>query len=150
MPGDTKFHKPYHRPTSKKLVKEAEPLPQAPVGSTVVAQFKSPEGDVSGPALNLPANATPEQLELLLNNLLSNVSSRLFELTLNQQEEPLPYTFFVDETEIQRNLFLDIIQGTNQSTENALTIVYRPMAVFRVRTVSRCTASLSGTFFLEF
>jgi hypothetical protein len=73
MPGDTKFHEPYHRPASKKLVKPVEKAPVAPSGSTVVCQFQSPEGEIRGPSLNLPADVKPDQLALLLNNLLQNV-----------------------------------------------------------------------------
>jgi ribosome assembly protein 4 len=72
MPGDTKFYQPYQKP-SKRLIKVEDEAPQAPTGTTVVAQFKSPEGDISGPSLNLPADVNPEQLQLLLNNLLNNV-----------------------------------------------------------------------------
>ena len=44
-----------------------------PIGQKVVAQFKTAEGESTGPPLNLPADATPEQLELLLNQLLNQV-----------------------------------------------------------------------------
>ena len=74
MPGDTKFHQPYHRPTSKKLIKPIQDVPIPPSGSTVVAQFKSPDGLITGPSLNLPIDVNPEQLHLLLNNLLQNVN----------------------------------------------------------------------------
>jgi hypothetical protein len=75
MPGETTFHKPYHRP-SKKLntKKESVHVSTGPTGMTVTAQFQSPEGSISGPSLNLPANVTPDQLSLLLNHLLSNAS----------------------------------------------------------------------------
>lgn len=45
-----------------------------PVGQKVVAQFKTAEGESTGPPLQLPGDATPEQLELLLNQLLNQVS----------------------------------------------------------------------------
>src|SRR3954468_855949 len=41
---------------------------------TVIAQLKSTDGEITGAPLSLPANVTPEQLELLINQLLSNVS----------------------------------------------------------------------------
>jgi ribosome assembly protein 4 len=44
-----------------------------PIGQKVVAQFKTAEGESTGPPLNLPGDATPEQLELLLNQLLNQV-----------------------------------------------------------------------------
>jgi ribosome assembly protein 4 len=129
MPGETKFFQPYHKP-SKKLIKTPDAVPIAPQGQTVVAQFKSPEGHISDP-LNLPANATPDQLQLLLNNLLQN-------------EDPLPYLFSVNDVEIQKTLHADVIHAQELSTENVFTILYQPLAVFKVKAVSRCTASLSG------
>jgi ribosome assembly protein 4 len=131
MPGEsTVKSQPWHRP-SKKLVKPIEQVPNAPTGMTVVAQFTNPEGISSGPPLNLPVDSTPEQLMLLLNNLLNN-------------EESLPYTFFVNDVEINNNLYTDIHKALNLSSETALEILYRPLAVFRVRSVGRCSASLSG------
>ncbi|KAI8922298.1 WD40-repeat-containing domain protein [Powellomyces hirtus] len=129
MGGETKYH-PYVKPNRYKKNDPAPPV-KPPSGTTVVAQFKSPEGDVCGPPLNLPADATPEQLALLLNNLLQN-------------EDPLPYSFLVDDTEIKTDLHLDIIHGLGRSTEDQITILYRPQAVFRVRAVTRCSSSLTG------
>jgi ribosome assembly protein 4 len=134
MPGETTVKsQPWHRP-SKKLVKPVEETPNAPTGMTVVAQFKSPEGVPQGPPLNLPVDSTPEQLMLLLNNLLQN-------------DESLPYTFFVNDLEISSNLYIDIHKALNLSSETAIQIVYRPLAVFRVRSVGRCSASLTGIAF---
>ena len=48
-------------------------IPLMPEGTKVVAQFKSADGESTGPPLNLPADVTPEQLELLLNQLLEQV-----------------------------------------------------------------------------
>jgi hypothetical protein len=47
-------------------------LAQSTETISIVAQFTSPDGEV-GPNLNLPANLTPELLEILLNELLHNV-----------------------------------------------------------------------------
>lgn len=58
----------------------------------------------------------------------------------------MPYAFSVDETEIVNDLRVDIIEGLKRSTEDTITILYRPQAVFRVRAVSRCTASLAGRY----
>ena len=132
MPGETVVRSgPWQQHTSKKLVKPAVVVPNAPSGVTVVAQLKSPEGVPQGPPLNLPVDSTPEQLMLLLNNLLQN-------------DESLPYTFFVNDVEINNNLYVDIHQAFNLSSESTITIVYRPLAVFRVRSVGRCSASLTG------
>jgi ribosome assembly protein 4 len=102
---------------------------------TVIAQLKSTDGEITGAPLSLPANVTPEQLELLINQLLSN-------------DEQLPYAFSVDDKEITNTLYKDIIQGLKKSTEDVLTIVYQPQAIFRVRVVTRCTSTLNGNFLL--
>ncbi|KAI9099433.1 quinon protein alcohol dehydrogenase-like superfamily [Phlyctochytrium arcticum] len=131
MGGETKFQ-PYIKPRRRLPGdKGPEVIPVAPKGMTVVAQFKSPEGEPCGPQLNLPANVNPEQLALLINNLLNN-------------EEQLPYAFKVDDIEVTDNLFKDAVQGLNKSTEDAITIIYQPQAVFRVRSVTRCSSSLTG------
>lgn len=52
----------------------AAALETMPEGTMIVAQFKSADGDVTGPPLNLPGDVSPEQLELLLNQLLNQVS----------------------------------------------------------------------------
>ncbi|KAI7867881.1 WD40-repeat-containing domain protein [Spinellus fusiger] len=87
--------------------------PPMPEGQKVVAQFKTLEGDVTGPPLNLPGDS----------------------------EDPLPYSFHVGENEILKNLWSD---RKDKSTEDTITIVYQPQAVFRVRAVSRCTSTLTG------
>lgn len=44
-----------------------------------------------GPSLDVPANVTPKQLELLLNQLL-------------ETEEPTPYSFYLQDSEILESL----------------------------------------------
>lgn len=44
---------------------------------SIIAQFITAEGEVTGSPLSLPANATPEQLELLINQLLNNVNKHI-------------------------------------------------------------------------
>ncbi|KAK9702736.1 ribosome assembly [Basidiobolus ranarum] len=105
-------------------------IPQEPVGH-VIAQFNSAEGESTGPPLNLPADVTPEQLSVLLNQLLNN-------------EDTMPYSFMVDGADITTNLHKDIIIGQKRSTEDSLTITYHPQAVFRVRAVTRCSSTLAG------
>lgn len=130
----------------KSAIPTVEPMPE---GTMIVAQFKSADGEATGPPLNLPGDATPEQLELLLNQLLNQVRpswSLFLELLAYrfnsfQSEDPLPYSFHVGEDEIVKSLWVD---RKDKSTEDAITIVYQPQAVFRVRAVTRCTSTLSG------
>ncbi|KAI9239458.1 hypothetical protein MVEG_00724 [Podila verticillata NRRL 6337] len=100
--------------------------------ANIIAQFYNEEGVASGPPLSLPVDVNPEHLALLLNNLLGN------------EEDPLPYTFEISETEIVNTLDQDIIQAGKHSTEETFKILYRPQAVFRVRAVTRCSSSLTG------
>jgi ribosome assembly protein 4 len=44
----------------------------APAATTFLIQLKTQEGEVTGPALDVPADVTPQQLELLINELLKN------------------------------------------------------------------------------
>ncbi|KAI8061010.1 WD40-repeat-containing domain protein [Gongronella butleri] len=104
----------------------AETMPE---GQKIVAQFKTEEGESTGPPLHLPADVNPEQLQLLLNQLLE------------QSDDPMPYSFYVDDAEIRKNLWAD---RKDKSTEDTITIVYQPQAIFRVRAVTRCTSTLTG------
>ncbi|KAI9356193.1 quinon protein alcohol dehydrogenase-like superfamily [Zopfochytrium polystomum] len=125
---------PYYIKPAKLIAQrnaEREAALNAPPSVTVVAQLKSPEGDTLGPPLSLPAASTPEQLALIVNELLQN-------------EEPLPYTFHVDNHEILNHLHADILFPLGLTAEHQLTIIYQPQAVFRVRSVTRCSSSLSG------
>mmetsp|Transcript_3041 Transcript_3041/g.9521 ORF Transcript_3041/g.9521 Transcript_3041/m.9521 type:complete len:530 (+) Transcript_3041:113-1702(+) len=98
----------------------------------VLAQFRNESGEQTGPPLDLPATMSPEQLNELLNELLQN-------------EETLPYSFYVNEEELSSgDTVAERIAAGGLSTEQALTIVYVPQSVYRVRAVTRCTATLEG------
>lgn len=84
----------------------------------------------AGTQLQLPHNTTPPQLEVLLNGLLKN-------------DDKMPYAFFINETELAGELAA-IMLKQNLSVETVVDIVYQPQAVFRVRPVGRCTATLAG------
>eukprot|EP00727_Mastigamoeba_balamuthi_P007693 m51a1_g3544 hypothetical protein (481) ;mRNA; f:988778-990464 len=97
-----------------------------PAGPAVIAQFVCGEdGQPRGPQLELPASTSTEQLTDLINRLLTN-------------EEDVPYSFYVNDEEVVGALPAGI------SSEQVLRIVYVPQAVFRVRPVTRTTATLSG------
>ncbi|KAI3867633.1 hypothetical protein MKW98_006010 [Papaver atlanticum] len=109
----------------------------------------------------LPHNAGPLQLQLLVNKLLNNVSVDLgfisnfckknyivlvIEYCIHFrffQEEKLPYSFYVSDQEliVQLGAFLE---KNKVSVEKVLKIVYQPQAVFRIRPVNRCSATIAG------
>ncbi|KAF7269392.1 notchless protein homolog 1 [Rhynchophorus ferrugineus] len=96
----------------------------------LLCRFKSETGEIAGDMMDLPLNCTVKQLTLICNAIL-------------QQEDPVPYVFFINDTEITENLHKTIDLGTI-NTEGVLDIIYQQQAVFKVRAVTRCTASMPG------
>ncbi|KAK1259214.1 hypothetical protein QJS04_geneDACA010205 [Acorus gramineus] len=101
-------------------------------------QFLDPEGEVLGASIYLPLNAGPAQLQEIVNTLLKN-------------EERLPYSFYISDQEltIQLGNYLQKNKGKWDSfvvvsVEKTLSIVYQPQAIFRIRPVNRCSATIAG------
>ena len=68
-----------------------------------------------------------------------------YTINLSPQEEPVPYTFFINETEVTSSLDETLkTQKQETETEKVLNIVYQPQAIFRVRAVTRCTSTIEG------
>lgn len=95
----------------------------------LIAQFETAEGERTGPQLDVPVGTTASQLQLIINTLLQN-------------EEKVPYSFYINDTEVTGEVASAL--GGDVSTESAIRIVYVPQAVFRVRAVTRCTSTLPG------
>lgn len=87
---------------------------------------------IAGSQLQLPQGTTSAQLQTLLNGLLSN-------------EEPVPYAFFIDDFELTDEVGAAMLKH-DVSVEQVVQITYRPQAVFRVRPVARCSATMEGIF----
>ncbi|XP_065868417.1 notchless protein homolog isoform X2 [Euphorbia lathyris] len=103
---------------------EVEPV------NNVMCQFADREGAVLGAPLYLPQNAGPQQLQQIVNKLLNN-------------EEKFPYSFYISDQELLVPLET-YLQKNKVSVEKVLSIVYQPQAVFRIRPVNRCTATIAG------
>jgi len=101
------------------------------VDGQAVIQFVDPDGNRAGPELDISLGTSKEQLGTLLNKLLEN-------------EEELPYSFHLEDNEIVSSLAASFGKLATQSAERVLNVTYYPLAVFRVRPVTRCTSSLSG------
>lgn len=59
----------------------------------------------------------------------------------------MPYSFFIDDNEIVSNLkeTLDLKSDSeSQGFEKVTEIVYQPQALFRVRSVTRCSSTIEG------
>ncbi|CAL1361770.1 unnamed protein product [Linum trigynum] len=100
------------------------------VVNNVICQFTDPEGNSLGPPLYLPQNAGPPQLQQIVNELLKN-------------EEKLPYAFYISNQELVVALET-YLEKNKVSVEKVLPIVYQPQAVFRIRPVNRCSATIAG------
>ncbi|KAJ3695720.1 hypothetical protein LUZ60_001097 [Juncus effusus] len=98
--------------------------------NTVMCLLTNPEGDPLGAPLYLPQNVGPPQLQEIVNKLLNN-------------DEKLPYAFYISDQELAVELG-SYLQKNKVSVEKVLRIVYLPQAIFRIRPVSRCSASIAG------
>ncbi|KAK9472565.1 WD40-repeat-containing domain protein [Dipodascopsis tothii] len=104
----------------------------------VQIQFKAADtGAVTNGFHRVPGGSTVKQLELLLNGLLGTSS------------EAVPYTFSLQKdsagsVDVTSDLYSDVLQKGHKTTEDVLTLVYTPQAIFKVKSVSRCSATISG------
>lgn len=99
--------------------------------ASVVVQFSSSTGEVTGPQIDLPTDSTSTQMEMIINELRQ------------QQDQKVPYTFYVNDTEVGDSLG-ETLEELGVSSEGVIAITYQPLAVFRVRPVVRCTDTMPG------
>lgn len=64
------------------------------------------------------------------------------------QDESIPYSFFINESEITGSL-KETLETQTLETEKVVEIVYQPQAVFKVRAVTRCTSTIPGMLFFQ-
>ncbi|KAF2293408.1 hypothetical protein GH714_001467 [Hevea brasiliensis] len=98
--------------------------------NNVMCQLTDREGTALEAPLYLPQDAGPQQLQQIVNELLRN-------------EEKLPYSFYISDQELLVPLET-YLQKNKVSVEKVLSIVYQPQAVFRIRPVNRCSATIAG------
>jgi ribosome assembly protein 4 len=107
---------------------------------SVRIQFRASDtGENTASQISIPvANATTKNLENLLNTLLDS------------QDDKVPYTFSAlpgDSTtpiDIASSIYHSLLKPNLSTTEDLITLLYTPQAIFRVRAVSRCSASIAG------
>ncbi|KAH3684738.1 hypothetical protein WICPIJ_004269 [Wickerhamomyces pijperi] len=106
----------------------------------VLIKFQaSDSGENLGNSIRVPGGITEAQLEQLLNQLLG------------ESDEPVPYSFSLlkdntkgDLVDIKDNLYNSVLKPEIKTTEDVLTLVYTPRAIFKVRPVTRSSASIAG------
>ncbi|MCO5581229.1 hypothetical protein L7F22_035107 [Adiantum nelumboides] len=71
------------------------------------------------------------------------VTARNWGFGVFHQEEKVPYAFYVNDKELVGQLGVYLLEN-KVSVEQVLRIVYQPQAVFRIRPVTRCSATIAG------
>ena len=100
------------------------------LNENVSIQLRSVEGAALGPALEVPLASGPAELGALVQKLKNENSAT-------------PYAFYAGDVPLPLSLD-DFATDHAFSTEKTLTLTYEPLAVFRVRRVSRCAETLPG------
>ncbi|XP_066924910.1 notchless protein homolog 1-like [Clytia hemisphaerica] len=96
----------------------------------VLASLVNEDSQSLGAPFDLPTDIDTEKLQQICNALLSN-------------EDEVPFTFYVQDKEITSTLGT-ILDEEKVETEQVVQIVYQPQAIFKVRSVTRCTSTIPG------
>ncbi|KAL8811298.1 MAG: hypothetical protein Q9200_001909 [Gallowayella weberi] len=108
------------------------------LGSVRVHFFDQSTGQATGAPVAIPvADATVKNLELLLNTLQGNNAS---------ERVPYRFTFGADgqTVDVLNDIYRALLKPGIRTTEDTISLQYTPQAIFRVRSVSRCSASIPG------
>lgn len=117
---------------------ESVALKGKPLPSSIIVNFLDSEGVRAGPPMELPTSTSLKQLEILVNSLLGHEY---------EEKNIVPYAFYINGIEVEESLEVTVSKDDNlqqQSFEEAITISYQPLSVFKVRPVTRCVESLTG------
>ncbi|KAL8945661.1 MAG: hypothetical protein Q9222_007831 [Ikaeria aurantiellina] len=127
------------------------------LGSIRVHFVDQSTGQATGAPVLVPiADATQKNLELLLNKLQGNTTSRtrlpskkVWILNYEQDtSERVPYSFTFSANgqiiNISKNIYEAVVKPGLKTIEDTISLQYTPQAVFRVRAVSRCSAAIPG------
>lgn len=134
-------------PPSKKQKKEAKQVREVDIIPTdlpnVLIKFQAADsGESVGGSLRVPGGITEKQLEELLNQFTGT------------KDDPVPYSFSLlnsskDQAEptlvdIKDNLYSSVLKPGIKTTEDFMTIVYTPRAIFRVKAVTHSSTAIAG------
>lgn len=119
---------------------EANTLP-----ASVVVQMKNREGEDVGNLIDLPTNSDIDAMSALVHTLLNPNDDD------QDDAKKIPYSFYAkikrngveDDVEVSSTL-ANLIVENNLGTEDVIVLTYQPLAVFRVRPVTRCTDTMPG------
>ncbi len=114
--------------------------------SNVVVQFKNKEGEEVGNLIDIPTNSNIDAMSALVHSLLNEEED---ESNQSSNNSVTPYSFYakvmkngvLDDVEVTSTL-ANLIKEHNVSTEDVIALTYQPLAVFKVRPVTRCTDTI--------
>ena len=165
----TNTHKRYkrtRRDADGNIVEEGGIEDDDDIPGNIQIQFSNREGESVGQSMDVPTSAGSDELGTLLRALLDQEDDEDGHAT---NKAHIPYAFFAkiiksttstnpttgekqvttNEEEIDITDYASLVQFLRQykqhvSTEQTLELTYQPMALFKVRPVTRCTDTLPG------
>jgi ribosome assembly protein 4 len=106
----------------------------------ILSQFQLENGTLLGGPVEIPLLINTRQLNSVANGLV-----QVQQQTTSNDHESIPYSFYVDDTEIKESLEKYFEDKTDkQMFEKTLNITCVPKARFQVIPVERCTATIEG------
>lgn len=113
--------------------------------ASVVVQFKNLQGEEVGNLIDIPTNSDIDSMSLLVHSLLNPDDDD------DSNSKKVPYSFYAkvirngveDDVEVMSTL-ANLIKEHKLGTEDVISLTYQPLAVFRVRPVTRCTDTMPG------
>lgn len=111
--------------------------------TNLVIQFRNRQGEELADNLDVPTESSVDDLQALVRSLLEQQD--------DGENAKIPYSFYakvekngvMNDVEITKRLS-DFLNENKVSTEDVLQLTYQPLAVFRVRPVTRCTDTMPG------
>lgn len=106
----------------------------------VLSQFQLENGTLLGGPVEIPLVINVRQLNSVANGLV-----QAQKLAADNNNEAIPYSFYIDEIEVKESLEKYFQEQTaKQMFEKTLNITCVPKARFQVIPVERCTATIEG------
>jgi len=116
--------------TEAEILQETEePEAKRMKQGTLIIQLQDESGNKCGNPIEVPENVTAAQLSDLTSSFLESADEK--------------YAFYTNSVEILKNLG-DTLEEIDQKTEGTIAVVYSPIAVFKVRPVTRCSSEIQG------
>ena len=140
----------YSNPTKRyRRADDDDEDPEKNLPTNLVVQFQNRQGEELASNMDIPTNSSVDDLQALVHSLLDDDDSQKMD---NDATKKIPYSFYakmeqkngvMDDVEITTTL-KDFLLRHQLSTEHVLQLTYQPLAVFRVRPVTRCTDTMPG------